>query len=78
MDIANYNMGQYHISWCVRGDNTPEYADYLGYLDFWKLYPCFPRGRSLKTFYKQILGENLPRQTMVHLDEDGGPLKATQ
>ncbi|CAI7592024.1 unnamed protein product [Penicillium palitans] len=30
MDTANFNMGQYRLSWCVRGDNTPEYADYLG------------------------------------------------
>ncbi|GKZ36806.1 hypothetical protein AbraIFM66950_008038 [Aspergillus brasiliensis] len=57
MDIANYNMGQYRISWCIRGDNTPEYADYLGYLDFGKLFPDFPRGRSLKAFYQQVLTE---------------------
>ncbi|RMJ09821.1 hypothetical protein CDV36_010529 [Fusarium kuroshium] len=43
MDIANYNMGQYRISWCIRGDNTPEYADYLGYVDFWNLFPEFRR-----------------------------------
>ncbi|RYP82013.1 hypothetical protein DL769_001770 [Monosporascus sp. CRB-8-3] len=34
MNTANFNMGQYRISWCIRGDNTPEYADYLRYLDF--------------------------------------------
>ncbi|PYI09371.1 isoflavone reductase family protein [Aspergillus sclerotiicarbonarius CBS 121057] len=55
MDIANYNMGQYRISWCLRGDNTPEYADYLGYLDFWKLFPDFPKGRSLEAFYRDVL-----------------------
>ncbi|TEY35469.1 hypothetical protein BOTCAL_0590g00010 [Botryotinia calthae] len=57
MDTTNFNMGQYHISWCVWGDDTPEYADNLGYLDFWKLYPSFPKGRSLGTFYQQILVE---------------------
>ncbi|GLA18389.1 hypothetical protein AnigIFM62618_006032 [Aspergillus niger] len=46
MDVANYNMGQYRISFCIRGDNTPEFADYPGYLDFWKLFPDFPKGRS--------------------------------
>ncbi|ODM20379.1 hypothetical protein SI65_03432 [Aspergillus cristatus] len=55
MDIANFNMGQYRISWCIRGENTPEYADYLGYLDFWKLFPDFPRGRSSEAFYQEII-----------------------
>ena len=55
LDIANFNMGQYRISWCVRGDNTPEYADYLGCLDFWKLFPDFPRGRNLECFYRDIV-----------------------
>ncbi|GLA62065.1 hypothetical protein AtubIFM55763_007281 [Aspergillus tubingensis] len=57
MDVANYKMGQYRISWYIRGDNTPEYAEYLGYLDFWKLFPDFPKGRSLKAFYQQVLTE---------------------
>ena len=57
MDVANYNMGQYRISYCIRGDNTPEYADYLGYQDFWKLFPDIPKGRSLKAFYQQVLTE---------------------
>ncbi|KAE8378155.1 isoflavone reductase family protein [Aspergillus bertholletiae] len=55
MDTANFNMGQYRISWCIRGDNTPEYADYLGCLDFWKLFPTFPRGKTLETFYREII-----------------------
>ncbi|KAE8374979.1 isoflavone reductase family protein [Aspergillus bertholletiae] len=55
MDTANFNMAQYRISWCVRGDNTPEYAEYLGCLDFWKLFPDFPRGRSLEAFYQEVI-----------------------
>ena len=55
MDTANFNVGQYRISWCVRGDNTPEYADYLGYLDFWKLFPDFTRGKRLEAFYREVL-----------------------
>ncbi|KAH8899788.1 isoflavone reductase [Thozetella sp. PMI_491] len=31
--------GQYTYSWGVRGDNTLEHAEYLGYLDARKLYP---------------------------------------
>ncbi|KAJ4201640.1 hypothetical protein NW767_006727 [Fusarium falciforme] len=59
IDIANYNMGQYRVSWCIRGDNTPEYADYLGYIDFWNLFPAFPRGRSLAKFYQYVLDNDL-------------------
>lgn len=32
-------MAQYFMSWGIRGDNTPEYARYLGYLDCKELYP---------------------------------------
>lgn len=55
MDTANFNMGQYRLSWCVRGDNTSEYADYLGYLNFWELFPDLPKGRSLEAFYQEVL-----------------------
>ncbi|KAL2890665.1 isoflavone reductase family protein [Ceratocystis lukuohia] len=57
MDTANFNMGQYRLSWCVRGDNTPEYADYLGYLNFWHLFPGSPKGKSLEAFFKDIVKE---------------------
>lgn len=55
MDTANFNIGQYRISWCVRGDNTPEFAKYLGYLNIWQLYPELVRGRSLKSFFQSVL-----------------------
>lgn len=29
------------MSWGIRGDNTPEYAKYLGYLTSKELYPDF-------------------------------------
>lgn len=32
---------QYLISWGIRGDNTPEYAKYLGYVTSKDLYPDF-------------------------------------
>lgn len=57
MQTANFNMGQYRVSWCVRGDNTPEYADYLGFLDFWKLFPDFPKGKSLEAFYQGVVNK---------------------
>ncbi|KAL5048590.1 hypothetical protein BDW71DRAFT_205287 [Aspergillus fruticulosus] len=55
MDTASFNMGQYCISWCARGDNTPEYADYLGYLDYWKLFPNYTKGKRPES--------NLPRSS---------------
>lgn len=58
MDTASFNMRQYRISWCIKGDNTPEYADYLGYLDFWKLFPDFPSGRSLEAVYQDVVTES--------------------
>ncbi|KAF3803132.1 Glutamate-pyruvate aminotransferase AlaA [Colletotrichum gloeosporioides] len=64
MDIAQYNMGQYRLSWCVRGDNTPEYADYLGYLDFWKVFPRFEGGRTLEQFFQDIVNGGSPGYIM--------------
>lgn len=45
---------EYSYSMFVRGDNTPQYATYLGYLDFGKLYPDFI-ARSFETFAKELL-----------------------
>ncbi|KAK4462915.1 isoflavone reductase family protein [Cladorrhinum samala] len=70
MDIANYNMGQYRISWCVRGDNTPEYADYLGYLNFWKLFPDFPRGKTLESFYRQVVEQDSTAKQLPKASEE--------
>lgn len=53
----NYNMAQFRMSWCVRGDNTPEYAEYLGYLNFWELFPDFPKGKTLETYFRQVVEE---------------------
>lgn len=65
MDTANFNMGQYRISWNIRGDNTPEYADYLGYLNFWELFPDFPRGKRLETFYREVLDKSSSDSTAI-------------
>ncbi|KAJ6575850.1 hypothetical protein B0H10DRAFT_2236693 [Mycena sp. CBHHK59/15] len=45
----DYNYSKY-----VRGDNTPAYATYLGYLDARELYPEF-RPRSFKDFVGELL-----------------------
>jgi hypothetical protein len=39
--MADLAMGQYMYMLGIRGDNTPEHAKYLGYLDVRELYPEF-------------------------------------
>jgi hypothetical protein len=39
--IGALTTSQLFYSWGIRGDNTPEYAQYLGYLDGKELYPEF-------------------------------------
>ncbi|GAB1215709.1 hypothetical protein ATERTT37_004903 [Aspergillus terreus] len=34
-------LAEYQLSWGIRGDNTPEYAQYLGYITAKDLYPDF-------------------------------------
>ncbi|KAJ7764576.1 hypothetical protein DFH07DRAFT_867255 [Mycena maculata] len=46
---ADYNFSKY-----VRGDNTPTYAAYLGYLDARELYPDF-QPRRFKEFVAELL-----------------------
>ena len=41
MALFGQYSGEYNYSKYVRGDNTPEYAKYLGYLDAGELYPDF-------------------------------------
>ena len=45
---------EYKTSWGVRGDNTPEYAEYLGYLTSKELYPDL-NFRSFESFLKELL-----------------------
>ncbi|UPK95957.1 hypothetical protein LCI18_006892 [Fusarium solani-melongenae] len=39
--FGNLATNQLLLSWAIRGDNTPEYSKYLGYLDGKELYPDF-------------------------------------
>ncbi len=45
---------QYMYSKFVRGDNTPEYAKYLGYLSGTELYPQF-QPIAFRDFLKDLL-----------------------
>ncbi|KAJ4232990.1 hypothetical protein NW759_001772 [Fusarium solani] len=60
MAVAEFNMAQYRILWCVRGDNTPEFTENLGYQDFWKHFGGLPKGRSLESFYRHIINAGSP------------------
>lgn len=48
---------QYAISWGVRGDNTPEYAKFLGYVTSKELYPDL-KYRTLKEYLHEVLEGN--------------------
>jgi hypothetical protein len=48
---------EYAYSMFVRGDNSPEYAKYLGYLDARDLYPNFIP-RPFQAFAKELLDGN--------------------
>ncbi|KAI1373984.1 NAD(P)-binding protein [Hypoxylon crocopeplum] len=50
----NLVLYEYINSWGFRGDNTPESAAYLGYLDFKELYPGVT-GKTMRTFFQEIL-----------------------
>lgn len=52
---------EYRHSWGIRGDNVPEYATYLGYLNAKELYPNL-KGISFEDFVKELLDGkgNLP------------------
>ncbi|KAI1455917.1 NAD(P)-binding protein [Annulohypoxylon moriforme] len=47
-------LNEYVNSWGLRGDNTPESAKYLGYLDFQELYPDV-KGKTLRTIIQEVL-----------------------
>jgi hypothetical protein len=46
---------EYQLSWGIRGDNVPEYASYLGYLDARELYPDF-KPITFEEYVQELLG----------------------
>ncbi|KAF7354699.1 Glycoside hydrolase [Mycena sanguinolenta] len=50
----------YHYSKYVRGDNTPAYATYLGYLNARELYPAF-KPRTFGDFAQELLDGRLEK-----------------
>ncbi|OBS16094.1 hypothetical protein FPOA_13173 [Fusarium poae] len=55
---------EYLRSWGVRGDNTPEFARYLGYLIADDLYPGF-KGRTFESYVQEVVDG---KARMVHKD----------
>ena len=49
--------GQYKYSIGIRGDNTPEHAKYLGYLDARELYPDLEPS-SFKSYVERAVEGN--------------------
>lgn len=54
MARAQKVLAQYSLSWGIRGENTPEYAKYLGYLDGKKLYPDI-KFITFETYLQEVL-----------------------
>ncbi|KAI8723030.1 NmrA domain-containing protein [Fusarium sp. LHS14.1] len=65
VDFITLSQLQYWNSCCVRGDNTPENAQYLGYLLAKDLYPEFA-GITLETYAKDLL-EGRGRKVYEHI-----------
>ncbi|KAH8842887.1 hypothetical protein MCOR27_000095 [Pyricularia oryzae] len=60
MALVGRSVSEYQYSLAVRGDTTPEVADYLGYLDVYKLYPDLEPA-TLQTYYRRALdGKEAP------------------
>jgi hypothetical protein len=51
---------QYGYSWGIRGDNTPDHAAYLGYLDAKELYPDV-EGIKFEEYLKEVLDGKIKR-----------------
>lgn len=54
MVMQGLYVSEYRLSWGIRGDNTPEYAEYLGYLNGKELYPDF-EFTSFDAFVNEML-----------------------
>lgn len=58
MGFFGLTVNQYAYSFAIRGDNTPERAVYLGYLDSHELYPDV-RTTSLREYFQKLV-DNRP------------------
>ncbi|KAF4341684.1 isoflavone reductase P3 [Fusarium beomiforme] len=63
----DHAMAQYRYSRYVRGDNTPEHAQYLGYLDGKTLYPDL-KCKSLREFIGEVVSGKRDHRIYVGRD----------
>jgi len=71
--LVSLYQPEYNYSKFIRGDNTPEYAKYLGYLDAGELYPEF-RPIGWREFLVELLEGKIRRPYPEGIDfgkEDG-------
>jgi hypothetical protein len=54
-------MAEYYYTMAVRGDNTPENARYLGYLDAEELYPDM-QPRRWKDYVEDLIAGQVTTQ----------------
>lgn len=54
MGFLGVSINQYAYSYAVRGDNSPENAVYLGYLDCHELYPEV-KTTSLRDYFQKLV-----------------------
>ncbi|EME46010.1 hypothetical protein DOTSEDRAFT_126111 [Dothistroma septosporum NZE10] len=62
LDVTTLSVkapAQYMLSWGVKGDNTPEYAKYLGYVTSKELYPEM-EFNGFEAFVKEVLKGEAP------------------
>lgn len=52
--LSTFTVSQLFRSWGIRGENTPEYAEYLGYLSGKDLYPDF-KFTKFEDYVKEVL-----------------------
>lgn len=58
--LAAIGLAEYYYSLDVRGDNTPEHAEYLGYLNGKELYPDV-QVETLEDYMKGVVGGTVER-----------------
>ncbi|KAF4435244.1 isoflavone reductase P3 [Fusarium acutatum] len=65
--LLNLAMDQYRYSRYVRGDNTPDHAQYLGYLDGKTLYPDL-KCKSVRDFVREVVSGERDHRVYVGRD----------
>lgn len=67
MGFIGSATSEYAYSYAVRGDNTPEAAKYLGYLDSHELYPDV-KTKSLREYFQKLVNNKPPGATKMSFE----------